>query len=304
MLGVSRTSVRDALKQLTDTGYLEVRRGRNGGYFVLANWGPASADHVRRQLVANWSEFEQIFDARRLIEPLIARTAAVRRTKRDIAECRRRFRPISTPRITTRRGGPTRRCTLPSRRRRTIRSWWGCRRPARQDHAQSRRRTLHRRGTANRHRPASGARRRGVRRARRRRRRHRCAPFHAVGSSCESWSIAPSTTTARSATMSRQLVFVLRRLLLTIPMLFVMSVVVFLIIRLVPGDPVRTMLGFRATDANVAELRAPARPRPEPVRPIRQLGRRAAARRSRHGYRQPRAALRTSARSACRSPLS
>lgn len=54
--------------------------------------------------------------------------------------------------------------------------------------------------------------------------------------------------------MSGQLGFVVRRLLLTIPMLFVMSVVVFLIIRLVPGDPVRTMLGFRATDANVAEL--------------------------------------------------
>lgn len=55
--------------------------------------------------------------------------------------------------------------------------------------------------------------------------------------------------------MSRQLIFALRRLLLTIPMLFVMSVVVFLILRLVPGDPVRTMLGFRATDENVAELR-------------------------------------------------
>jgi len=55
--------------------------------------------------------------------------------------------------------------------------------------------------------------------------------------------------------MSRQLIFAIRRLLLTIPMLFVMSVVVFLILRLVPGDPVRTMLGFRATDANVAELR-------------------------------------------------
>jgi peptide/nickel transport system permease protein len=55
--------------------------------------------------------------------------------------------------------------------------------------------------------------------------------------------------------MNRQIAFVLRRVLLTIPTLFVMSVIVFLIIRLVPGDPVRTMLGFRATDGNVAELR-------------------------------------------------
>ena len=49
--------------------------------------------------------------------------------------------------------------------------------------------------------------------------------------------------------------FAFRRLLLTVPMLLIMSVVVFLIIRLVPGDPVRTMLGFRATDENVAEIR-------------------------------------------------
>ena len=55
--------------------------------------------------------------------------------------------------------------------------------------------------------------------------------------------------------MSSRLQFVLRRLLLTIPVLWAMSIVVFLIIRLVPGDPVRTMLGFRATAANVAELR-------------------------------------------------
>ncbi|CAN5130984.1 ABC transporter permease [soil metagenome] len=55
--------------------------------------------------------------------------------------------------------------------------------------------------------------------------------------------------------MTSQLAFILRRVLLTIPVLFVMSIVVFLIIRLVPGDPVRTMLGFRATEANVAGMR-------------------------------------------------
>ena len=84
MLGVSRSSVREALKQLTDSGYLEVRRGRTGGYFVLADWGPTSAERVRRHLVANWAEFEQIFDARTLIEPLIASTAARRRTENDM----------------------------------------------------------------------------------------------------------------------------------------------------------------------------------------------------------------------------
>ena len=49
--------------------------------------------------------------------------------------------------------------------------------------------------------------------------------------------------------------FILKRVLITIPALFAMSLVVFLIIRLVPGDPVRTMLGFRATAENVVELR-------------------------------------------------
>jgi GntR family transcriptional repressor for pyruvate dehydrogenase complex len=83
MLEVSRTSVREALKQLTDSGYLEVRRGRNGGYFVLASWGPGSAERVNRHLVPNWQEFEQLFDARTLVEPLIARTAAERCTDAD-----------------------------------------------------------------------------------------------------------------------------------------------------------------------------------------------------------------------------
>lgn len=55
--------------------------------------------------------------------------------------------------------------------------------------------------------------------------------------------------------MNSAFTFILRRILITVPVLIAMSIVVFLIIRLVPGDPVRTMLGFRATDANVAELR-------------------------------------------------
>lgn len=55
--------------------------------------------------------------------------------------------------------------------------------------------------------------------------------------------------------MSARTAFVLRRIALTLPTLLAMSVFVFLLIRLVPGDPVRTMLGFRATPENVATVR-------------------------------------------------
>jgi peptide/nickel transport system permease protein len=55
--------------------------------------------------------------------------------------------------------------------------------------------------------------------------------------------------------MSGRTAFIIRRLLLTIPVLLAMSMFVFLMLRLVPGDPVRTMLGFRATPETIATVR-------------------------------------------------
>ena len=55
--------------------------------------------------------------------------------------------------------------------------------------------------------------------------------------------------------MSARARFTSRRLLLAVPVLLAMSAFVFLMIHLVPGDPVRTMLGFRATPENVAQVR-------------------------------------------------
>jgi peptide/nickel transport system permease protein len=49
--------------------------------------------------------------------------------------------------------------------------------------------------------------------------------------------------------------FLARRMLGALPVLLALAVVAFLLIRFVPGDPARTMLGIRATDETVAALR-------------------------------------------------
>jgi peptide/nickel transport system permease protein len=50
--------------------------------------------------------------------------------------------------------------------------------------------------------------------------------------------------------------YLLRRILQVLPVVFGISVVAFFLLRLVPGDPIRTMLGPRASESAVALLRA------------------------------------------------
>jgi DNA-binding FadR family transcriptional regulator len=87
-LVVSRTSIREALHALAADGYVDIQRGRTGGAYVRQSWGPESAATVRRTLSPNWADFEALFDLRRLIETLIARTAAERHTEADAAAIR------------------------------------------------------------------------------------------------------------------------------------------------------------------------------------------------------------------------
>lgn len=49
--------------------------------------------------------------------------------------------------------------------------------------------------------------------------------------------------------------YIARRLMLTLPAMLAMSLIVFLLIRLVPGDPAMVILGLRATPESVAALR-------------------------------------------------
>ncbi len=50
--------------------------------------------------------------------------------------------------------------------------------------------------------------------------------------------------------------YILRRIVQMIPVLFLISLFAFFLVRLVPGDPVTIMLGNRANDENIAQLNA------------------------------------------------
>lgn len=50
-------------------------------------------------------------------------------------------------------------------------------------------------------------------------------------------------------------IYVLKRLLALVPTLFIMSVIVFIIIYLIPGDPARVMLGDGADEATIQQVR-------------------------------------------------
>ncbi|MFI7701277.1 FadR/GntR family transcriptional regulator [Nonomuraea sp. NPDC049480] len=88
ILGVSRSTIREAVGRLLAVGVVDIRRGRNGGAYVRETWTSASADAVRRTLLPRWAEMEQLFDLRCLVEGMVARVAAERREPADVARMR------------------------------------------------------------------------------------------------------------------------------------------------------------------------------------------------------------------------
>ena len=58
---------------------------------------------------------------------------------------------------------------------------------------------------------------------------------------------------------------IVRRLLVTIPMLFGAAVIVFFVLRLIPGDPATAILGSHSSPALVAQVHV----LPQPVARVR-----------------------------------
>lgn len=85
-LAVGRNTVRSALKELAERRFIEIRRGRSGGAFVLRADAESSRESLERVFGHGLADLEQAIDAIALGYALAAETAAMRRSRRDLDE--------------------------------------------------------------------------------------------------------------------------------------------------------------------------------------------------------------------------
>ena len=78
---ISRPTLREALKLLSDAGVLAVRRGQAGGIFVASELVPREL--LRSRSEVRVSEVAGVLEARRLLEPRVAQLAAVHAADED-----------------------------------------------------------------------------------------------------------------------------------------------------------------------------------------------------------------------------
>lgn len=81
---LSRGSVRDALRVLEAQGLVETRRGRNGGSFVVESGVQTIVESVDAYVKNGNPPLQAVMDTVELLEPGLARLAAMYRTAEDI----------------------------------------------------------------------------------------------------------------------------------------------------------------------------------------------------------------------------
>lgn len=85
-LGVSRVTLREALRVLQGQGLIVTRRGSGGGAIVAVH--SPSMEDVREELRRTRPQIDEVFDYRLAVETMAARLAAEQRTKADIRRLR------------------------------------------------------------------------------------------------------------------------------------------------------------------------------------------------------------------------
>jgi DNA-binding FadR family transcriptional regulator len=100
-LGVSRMTVREAVRALRAEGYVSSRRGSAGGITVLDQGGD-DVKRLRQVLLGRMGELDDNFEFRIAVEGAAARLAAQRRTKRDLARLREAYLELEQGRETAR----------------------------------------------------------------------------------------------------------------------------------------------------------------------------------------------------------
>jgi DNA-binding FadR family transcriptional regulator len=91
---ISRPTLREAIRVLVDAGMLAVRRGPGGGMFVESDVVPV--DLVRRVSELRMTEAEAVLEARRIIEPQVARLAHERAGDEELAPLERTIEVMRT----------------------------------------------------------------------------------------------------------------------------------------------------------------------------------------------------------------
>jgi DNA-binding FadR family transcriptional regulator len=88
-LGISRITLREALRELAAAGYVETKRGRFGGTFVLRQPEPLLLDEAAKTSMG--AELDDALTFRRVVEAgaaeMAARASLTRQHRENLAEC-------------------------------------------------------------------------------------------------------------------------------------------------------------------------------------------------------------------------
>lgn len=83
---VSRLAVREAMRNLEESGLITIRKGRYGGAFVTPSSSPVVSRTLKDMVIMGAASIENMIEARSVIMGEVVRLAAARRTEKNLEE--------------------------------------------------------------------------------------------------------------------------------------------------------------------------------------------------------------------------